>query len=72
MKKTIKTLTFAIVMSLSLSLSATDAFAKDVKHGRETAWTDLEPQPVPAPLPDFFDPLLPVEEFLGEGVTWEE
>lgn len=59
MKKTIKTLTFAVVMALSLSVSATDAFAKEAKHGRETAWTDLEP-------------VAPVEEFLTEGVTWEE
>ena len=59
MKNTIKTLTFAAVMMLSLSVGATDAFAKDVKHGRETAWTDLEP-------------LAPVEEFVSEGVTWEE
>jgi post-segregation antitoxin (ccd killing protein) len=59
MKNTIKTLTFAAAMVLSLSAGATDAFAKEAKHGRETAWTDLEP-------------VAPVEEFLTEGVTWEE
>lgn len=81
MKKTIKTLTFAVVMVLSLSVSASDAFAKDVKHGRETAWTDLEPLPLPAPVEDALtvpapvDELLPLaestEELIPEGVTWE-
>jgi len=61
MKKTLKTLTFATVIALSLFGSTTDAFAKDVKHGRETAWTDLEPLPVP--LEEVFETL---------GVTWEE
>ena len=59
MKKTIKTLAFAVVMVLSLSVSATDAFAKDARHGRETAWTDLEP-------------MTPFVEIPTEGVTWEE
>jgi hypothetical protein len=63
MKKTITRLTFAAAMVLSLSAGATDAFAKEAKHGRETAWTDVEDQlPVPAPVEE----LLPLE-----GVTWE-
>jgi hypothetical protein len=61
MKKMLKTLTFAAVVALSLFATTTDAFAKDSKHGRETAWTDLEPLPVP--LEEIFEPL---------GVTWEE
>jgi hypothetical protein len=65
MNKTLKTLTFAAVMALSLVGSTTDAFAKDVKHGRETAWTDVE-LPAPADLPEAEDLLEP------GGVTWEE
>ena len=65
MKKTLKTLTFASVIALSLFASTTDAFAKDVKHGRETAWTDLGPLPEPTGVTweDIVEPL---------GVTWEE
>jgi hypothetical protein len=58
--RTLKTLTFAAVMALSLMASTTDAFAKDAKHGRETAWTDVEPLPET------------VEIFEPGGVTWEE
>jgi len=57
----LKTLTHAAVIALSLFAGTTDAFAKDVKHGRETAWTDLEP--LPLPLEEVFESL---------GVTWEE
>ena len=60
--KKIKGLTFAAVLALSLLTSTTTAFAKDAKHGRETAWTDLGALP---------NPLSLVQEFLGEGVTWE-
>ena len=60
MKKMLKGLTFAALIALSLLASTSDAFAKDAKHGRETAWT------VPAP------DLGLVEEFFGDGVTWEE
>ena len=59
--RTLKTLTFAAVMALSLMASSTDAFAKDAKHGRETAWTDTEP--LPETLDGIFETL---------GVTWEE
>ena len=62
MKKTLQTLTFAAVMALTLLTSSTVAFAKDAKL-RETAWTDLG---------DLLDPITVVEEFLSEGVTWEE
>ena len=60
MKKMLKGLTFAALIALSLLASTSDAFAKDAKHGRETAWT--------LPAPD----LGLVEEFFGDGVTWEE
>lgn len=40
--------------------STSDAFAKDAKHGRETAWTE--------PAPD----LGLVEKVFADGVTWEE
>lgn len=60
MKKMFKGLIFAALIALSLLASTTDAFAKDSKHGRETAWT--------LPAPD----LGLVEEFFGDGVTWEE
>ena len=60
MTKMLKGLTFAAVLSLSMLATTGDAFAKDAKHGRETAWT------LPA------HDLGLVEEFLGDGVTWEE
>ena len=60
MTKMLKGLTFAAVLALSMLATSGDAFATDAKHGRETAWT--------LPAPD----LGLVEEFLGDGVTWEE
>ncbi len=60
MKKMLKGLTFATLIALSMLASSSDAFAKDTKHGRETAWT--------LPSPD----LGLVEEFFTDGVTWEE
>ncbi len=60
MKKMFKGLIFAALIALSLLASTSDAFAKDSKHGRDTAWT--------LPAPD----LGLVEEFFGDGVTWEE
>ena len=63
MKKTLQTLTFAAVVALTLLTSTTVAFAMDSKHARETAWTDLGDLP---------DPITVVEEFLFDGVTWEE
>ena len=64
MKKILKGLTFAGLIALSLLASTSDAFAKDTKHGRETAWTDLGTLP----------PLADVVEYALEpiGVTWEE
>ena len=53
--------TFAAMIALSLLMSTTTAFAKDAKHGRETAWTDGGDLPSPFGL---------VED-AGEGVTWE-
>lgn len=63
MKKTLKGLAFAALVALSLVASTSTAFAKDAKHGRETAWTDPGPLPVPAVTDTIFAPL---------GVTWEE
>jgi hypothetical protein len=60
MNTTLKRLAFATMLALSLFASTSTAFAKDSKHGRETAWTDLGPIP---PMEDVLDPL---------GVTWEE
>jgi len=60
MTRMLKGLTFAVALALSMLATSGDAFAKDVKHGRETAWT--------LPAPD----LGLVEEFLTDGVTWEE
>ena len=60
MKKLIKGLALTAVIALSMLAGTGDAFAKDTKHGRETAWT--------LPAPD----LGLVEEFFGDGVTWEE
>lgn len=62
MKKMFKGLAFTAVIALSMLASTGDAFAKDTKHGRETAWTWTEPAP----------DLGLVEEFFGDGVTWEE
>ena len=65
MKNTIKRLAFAAMLGLSLLASTNSAFAKDIRSGRETAWTDLGPVPT---LPggvtweDVLDP---------GGVTWE-
>ena len=66
MTKTIKGLAFAAMLALSLLASTNSAFAKDVRNGRETAWTDLGPVPiVPAGVTweTIIQPL---------GVTWEE
>ena len=62
--KKLTRLAFAAMLVLSLAASTTGALAKDVKNGRETAWTDLGPV-LP---PDVWDntPVVPV------GVTWEE
>lgn len=67
MEKMLKGLTFAALIALSLLGSTSDAFAKDVRHGRETAWTDL-PQ-VPELLGVTWEELLPLPPV---GVTWEE
>ncbi len=64
MKKILKGLTVAGLISLSLLASTSDAFAKENKHGRETAWTDLGTLPVAADVVDYV--IEPV------GVTWEE
>lgn len=60
MNKMLKGLAFTALLALSMLATTGDAFAKDAKHGRETAWT--------LPSPD----LGLVEEFFGDGVTWEE
>ena len=64
MKKMLKGMAFAAMLALSLFATTSDAFAKDAKHGRETAWTDLGALPAP----------LDVQEniFEPDGVTWEE
>ena len=64
MKKILKGLTIAGLIALSLLASTSDAFAKDSKHGRETAWTDPGTLPAPADVVEYA--LEPV------GVTWEE
>lgn len=63
--RTIKGFAFTAMLALSLLASAGDAFAKDAKHGRETAWTDLPPLPPQGVTweESVFEPL---------GVTWEE
>lgn len=58
MKKMLKRLTFAALIALSMLASTGDAFAKDAKYGRETAWTQ--------PAPHFG-----LEELFNDGVTWE-
>ncbi len=66
MKNTIKRLAFAAMLGLSLLASTSSAFARDVRNGRETAWTDLGPVPT-LPGGVTWEPVLePV------GVTWEE
>ena len=64
MCKLLKGLTLVAVIALSMLASASDAFAKENKHGRETAWTDLGTLPAPGDVMDFV--LEP------GGVTWEE
>jgi len=66
MKQTIKGLTFAAMLALSLVASTGGALAKDAKHGRETAWTDLGPLPIPQGVTWESGPIETV------GVTWEE
>ena len=66
MKKTITRLAFATMLALSLLASTSSAFAKDAKAGRETAWTDLGPLPIPQGVTWETPPLEPL------GVTWEE
>jgi hypothetical protein len=63
MKNTIKGLAFAAMLALSLLASTNSAFAKDVRNGRETAWTDAPT--LPGPLPD------PGNVLGILGVTWE-
>jgi ABC-type nitrate/sulfonate/bicarbonate transport system substrate-binding protein len=65
MNKTIKGLAFAAMLALSLVASTSGALAKD-KAGRETAWTDLGPLPIPQGVTWETAPLDPV------GVTWEQ
>jgi hypothetical protein len=64
MKKMLKGVAFAAMLALSLFATTSDAFAKDARHGRETAWTDLGA--LPAPLDGSGNILEPL------GVTWEE
>lgn len=64
MKKILKGLTVTAVIALSLLASTGHAYAKDVKNGRETAWTELPTLPEPV-----VDPGNPIG---GLGVTWEE
>ena len=59
MKKLIKRLAVTGLIALSMLASTSDAFAKNVKHGRETAWT--------VPAPDGGE-----LEVFNDGVTWEE
>jgi hypothetical protein len=66
MKKTIKGLTFAAMLALSLLASTSGALAKDAKGGRETAWTDPGPLDHPQGVTWESSPLEPV------GVTWEQ
>ena len=59
-------LTFAATLVLSLVASTSGAQAKDAHSGRETAWTDLGPLPIPQGVTWESSPLQPL------GVTWEE
>jgi hypothetical protein len=67
MKKMLKGLAITALIALSMLASTSDAFAKDAKHGRETAWT------LPAPDGDLLDggPDGGLLEVLDDGVTWE-
>ncbi len=63
MKELLKRLAFSAMIALSLLATTSDAFAKDSKHGRETAWTDLGALPAPVDvLENVIEPL---------GITWE-
>ena len=67
--KKLKGLVFATMLALSLLATTSEAFAKDAKHGRETAWT------LPAPDGDLAMPVddgVTWEEVFDDGVTWEE
>jgi len=66
MNKTIKGLTFAAMLALSLVAGTTGALGKDAKNSRETAWTDLGPLPIPQGVTWETAPLDPI------GVTWEQ
>ena len=66
MTKTIKGLAFAAMLALSLLASTNSAFAKDIRSGRETAWTDEGPVPT---LPGGVTWENTLDPF---GVTWEE
>ena len=66
MKNTIKGLAFASMLALSLLASTNSAFAKDIRSGRETAWTDEGPVPILPGGVTWENVLEPV------GVTWEE
>jgi hypothetical protein len=69
MKKTLKALTLAAVIALSLLASSGSAYAQDVQNGRETAWTYGPNGPDAPALPD---PLgVTWELFRLFGVTWE-
>ena len=69
MTKLFKGLAFTALIALSMLATTGDAFAKDTRHGRETAWTWTESAWTwTEPAPD----LGLVQEFLGDGVTWEE
>jgi hypothetical protein len=59
--KKLKGLTFAAVIALSLLASTTTTFAKDAKHDRGTAWTDVG---LPRSAHDS-------GSISAEGVTWE-
>lgn len=63
MKELLKGLAFSAMIALSLLATTSDAFARDSKHGRETAWTDLGALPAPVDvLENVLEPL---------GITWE-
>ena len=62
--KMLKRLTFAGLIALSLLGSTSDAFAKESKHGRETAWTDLDDLLVPGGVTWELTPVI--------ETTWEE
>ena len=66
MNKTIKGLAFAAMLALSLVASTSGALGKDAKGGRETAWTNPGPLPIPQGVTWESSPI----ETLG--VTWEQ